>query len=134
MNDLRINNGTPPPAYPNTRSAPPVDEKKLAAEQPTKAAPVKNESFLPAEKLKQQAKPENAVKEAKRLSEELQRRVGGADSQLQFSVDESTGESVIKVMDKATNEMIRQIPSEEMLQIAKALDRFQESFLVNSKA
>ena len=133
MNDLRINNGTPPPAYPNTRSAPPVEEKKVATEQKQAATPLQNASEQ-AEQIKQQSKPENAGKEAKRLSEELQRRVGGADSQLQFSVDESTGESVIKVMDKATNEMIRQIPSEEMLQIAKALDRFQESFLVNSKA
>ena len=133
MIDLRINNGTPPPAYPNTRNAPLVEEKKVAVEQKQASAPAQN-SQGQVEQLKQQAKPENAVKEAKRLSEELQRRVGGADSQLQFSVDESTGESVIKVMDKETNEMIRQIPSEEMLQIAKALDRFQESFLVNSKA
>lgn len=133
MNDLRINNGTPPPVYPGTRSAPLVEEKKVAAEQKQAATPLQNASEQ-AEQIKQQSKPENSLKEAKRLSEELQRRVGGADSQLQFSVDESTGESVIKVMDKATNEMIRQIPSEEMLQIAKALDRFQESFLVNSKA
>ena len=133
MSDLRINNGTPPPVYPNTRSSPAVEEKKVAVEQNQAAMPAQNTQGR-VEQLKQQAKPENAVKEAKRLSEELQRRVGGVDSQLQFSVDESTGESVIKVMDKATNEMIRQIPSEEMLQIAKALDRFQESFLVNSKA
>lgn len=133
MNDLRINNGTPPPAYTNTRSAPPVDEKKLAAEQTTESVSVKTKS-VQAETVKQQIKPESSAKEARRLSEELQRRVGGADSQLQFTVDEETGESIIKVTDKATKEVIRQIPSEEMLQIAKALDRFQESFLVNSKA
>ncbi len=133
MNDLRISNGMPPPVYPGTRSAPLVEEKKVAAEQKQAATSLQN-PLGQAEQIKQQSKPENLFKEAKRLSEELQRRVGGADSQLQFSVDESTGESVIKVMDKATNEIIRQIPSEEMLQIAKALDRFQESFLINSKA
>ena len=133
MNDLRINNGTPPPAYTPTRNSPPVDEKKVVTEAAKSATPAKSEP-TPTEKLKEQAKPESAAKEARRLSEELQRRVGGADSQLQFTVDEDTGKSVIKVTDRQTKEVIRQIPSEEMLQIAKALDKFQESFLVNSKA
>lgn len=132
MNDLRISNSVPPPAYPNTRSTAPEPGVTDASANKVDAQPVKPPT--PNEVNRQEAKAPTSAKEAKRLSEELQRRVGGAESQLQFTVDEATGESVIKVTDKATNEVIRQIPSEEMLQIAKALDRFQESFLVNSKA
>lgn len=44
---------------------------------------------------------------------------------LEFSVDESTGMSVVKVVDTRTKEVIRQIPSEEVLAIAKALDKLQ---------
>jgi flagellar protein FlaG len=52
---------------------------------------------------------------------------------LQFSVDESTGTTVVKLIDKETNEVLRQIPSKEMLSIARALDRVQ-GLLVNAKA
>lgn len=42
---------------------------------------------------------------------------------LLFSVDEDSGRTIVKVVDSATKEVIRQIPSEEILSIAKALDR-----------
>lgn len=54
-------------------------------------------------------------------------------SDLKFTVDESSGVSVVKVVDRATQELIRQIPSEEMLTIAKALDRLQ-GLLVRQQA
>jgi len=40
---------------------------------------------------------------------------------LQFSVDEESGETVVKVVDSETKEVIRQIPSEELLAIANRL-------------
>ena len=46
-------------------------------------------------------------------------------SSLEFSVDQNTGRTVVKVVDKATDTVIRQIPSEEALAIARALDRLQ---------
>lgn len=47
------------------------------------------------------------------------------NSAVQFSMDKDSGSTVIKVMDTATKEVIRQIPSEEMLAIAKALNHIQ---------
>lgn len=47
------------------------------------------------------------------------------NSAVQFSMDKESGSTVVKVMDTATKEVIRQIPSEEMLAIAKALNQFQ---------
>lgn len=44
---------------------------------------------------------------------------------LEFSVDQETGITVVKVMDTQTNEIIRQIPSEEVIVIARALDKLQ---------
>lgn len=44
---------------------------------------------------------------------------------LLFSLDEESGETVIKVVDSSTDEVIRQIPSEEILAISKALDKLQ---------
>ena len=40
---------------------------------------------------------------------------------LKFSIDEDTGKTVIKIMDAQTQEVIRQIPSEEAIDIARAL-------------
>lgn len=44
---------------------------------------------------------------------------------LEFSVDKDTEAVVVKVVDRETREVIRQIPSEEVLNIAKALDKLQ---------
>jgi flagellar protein FlaG len=41
---------------------------------------------------------------------------------LRFSVDESSGRTVVTVLDNETKEVIRQIPSEETLVIAKRLE------------
>lgn len=40
---------------------------------------------------------------------------------LQFTVDQDSGRTIIKVLDSETHEIIRQIPPEELLQIANQL-------------
>jgi flagellar protein FlaG len=52
---------------------------------------------------------------------------------LEFSVDAESGEMLVRVIDRATRQVIRQIPSEEMLAIARALDRMR-GLLVNHDA
>jgi flagellar protein FlaG len=46
--------------------------------------------------------------------------------ELQFSVDETTGRTVVKVTDADTGETIRQIPAEEVLALAHHLDELEE--------
>lgn len=52
---------------------------------------------------------------------------------LQFSVDTESGKTVVKLIDAKSQEVLRQIPSEEMLAIARALGRLQ-GMLVSQKA
>ncbi|HJW24567.1 MAG TPA: flagellar protein FlaG [Rhodocyclaceae bacterium] len=52
---------------------------------------------------------------------------------IQFSLDEDTGFTVVKVVDLQTKEVLRQIPSEEAINIAKALDKL-KGLLIQSKA
>jgi len=59
--------------------------------------------------------------------------VGLVNNSLHFSVDDDTGKTVVKVIDIGTKELIRQIPSEEMLAIAKALDGI-KGLLLHQKA
>jgi flagellar protein FlaG len=55
------------------------------------------------------------------------------DSGLEFSIDEDSHRTVVKVVDQKTKELIRQMPSAEALEISKALDRVQ-GLLINQKA
>lgn len=52
---------------------------------------------------------------------------------LEFSVDEDVHKVVVKVVDQQTGDVIRQMPTKEALEIAKALDRVQ-GLLVKQKA
>ena len=52
---------------------------------------------------------------------------------LQFSIDEDLGVSIVKVIDTESKKTIRQIPTEEVLDIAKALDKLQ-GLLIKQRA
>ena len=65
---------------------------------------------------------ERAVKAANRVLE-------SSASGIEFSVDRSSGKTVVRITDKQTRQVIRQIPSVEMLEIARAIDRLQGTLL-----
>lgn len=44
---------------------------------------------------------------------------------LKFEKDTATGKTVVRVIDSETQQVLRQMPSEEMLAMSKALDRLQ---------
>ena len=52
---------------------------------------------------------------------------------LQFKIDEDSGRVVVQIKDTETDEVIRQIPSEEALEIAKKLDQI-KGLLVKEQA
>jgi flagellar protein FlaG len=54
-------------------------------------------------------------------------------SNLQFSLDEESGRTVVRMIDTQTEEVLRQFPSEEMLAISKSIDRMQ-GLLINREA
>jgi flagellar protein FlaG len=58
----------------------------------------------------------------------------GSSQSLQFSIDEDSKDIVVKVIDQSTKEVVRQIPSEEALQIAKSIDKMQQGLLINQTA
>lgn len=63
--------------------------------------------------------------QVKLASEQINDVLRQFDRNLQFVVDEETGIDVVKVIDSETEEIIRQFPSEEVLAIARALDKLQ---------
>jgi flagellar protein FlaG len=65
------------------------------------------------------AEEEEMLKDATDKANEF---VKTMNQELQFSVDKDTGKTVVKVIDTESRELIRQIPPDEMLAIAKAFD------------
>ncbi|MCM8596750.1 flagellar protein FlaG [Accumulibacter sp.] len=51
------------------------------------------------------------------------------NSNLEFSINADTRQLVVKIIDRTTKEVIRQIPSAEMLALAKALDSIKGLFV-----
>lgn len=54
---------------------------------------------------------------AEEIAEKMNQVASVFSTSLAFSVDKPTGKTVIKVLDRETNEIIRQIPPEEMLRL-----------------
>ncbi len=71
--------------------------------------------------------PDRAQLEA--ATQSVREFVKPINSNLEFSVDHDTGQLVVKIIDRTTKEVIRQMPSEEMLAIAKALDNIKGLFV-----
>jgi flagellar protein FlaG len=64
---------------------------------------------------------------------QLQEFVSSMGRNLNFSVDESTGYSVVRVVNPDTGELIRQLPSEELLKISRDFQRL-NNVLVSQRA
>ena len=94
-------------------------------------------SLDPAETKKSEQKTDaskvNKTKETAKQKETSEQAIGNAVSQLntyvqsinrnlEFNIDTDSGQIVVKVVDSETDEVIRQIPNEEALYIAKQLD------------
>lgn len=64
------------------------------------------------------ASPEDVMEAVHKMRDYMQI----IDRDLHFSIDEQSGVTVIKVVDPATDEVVRQIPSEEALRVVRSLE------------
>lgn len=85
-------------------------------------------------KLADIEKTSRPTKEAiAKAAEDIQNFVNDMGRNLNFSIDETTGYNVVRVVNPETNELIRQLPSEELLKIARNMKEL-GNVLVNQKA
>jgi len=92
---------------------------RLAGEEESAAVPARSEAIKPEQ-------VEAAVNQIQQFTQALTQN-------LKFSIDEDTGKTVIKIVDVQTQEVIRQMPSEEAIKIASALGKIQ-GLLFNGEA
>lgn len=70
-----------------------------------------------------QAGPEALIELVGAALDAVNKSLASAGSSLQFSIDRETNNSVVTMVDGDTGEVIRQIPSEEALAIARSIDQ-----------
>lgn len=78
----------------------------------------------------------NAVPDLDQVAEavrNINQTMQALSQDLEFSIDADSNRTIVKVVDQQTKEVIRQMPTAEALEIAKALDRVQ-GLLIRQKA
>ena len=102
----------------------PAELSPPAAQTPVASPPPVTVSADPPPSTEQLQQAAKAINEAvKQLG----------NSNVEFSVDEGTGITIARVVDGDSHEVIRQIPSQELVDIARNLDRMM-SVLIRDKA
>lgn len=84
------------------------------------------EEIAPKQNEESRGKLDEAVTDLQTQMQQVQR-------DLNFSVDDSTGEVVVKVIDGESGKVVRQIPTEEVLKLAEQLEGAR-SLLFEAKA
>ena len=98
--------------------------------------PVRQPTSPPATSVETQAMAENAVQTEAGSSKASTKALAAAVDQLnasiqtlnrnlEFSIDKNSGNVLVKVVDSQTHEVIRQIPSEQALELAQSLKNYE---------
>ena len=116
----------------NNRSSSSNSAEKVTAQRQTIAVEV-------AEVEAQEIDVELSQEALEKVVSQLNAYIQNTQRDVDFSVDDSTGRVVVRVVDSVSEEVIRQIPSEEMLAISRHLVESLETeqpkgFLIELKA
>ncbi len=122
---------------PVTAQSLPVGSDSAAASADSKPVPTQLAGAVPAAVSSQKSSNDSGVKgkpqqqqqqkpvDEQTLSKSLDKLNNSSmfNAELEFSVDTASGRQVVKVVDKSSQTVIRQIPSEEAIKMSEALDK-----------
>ena len=77
-----------------------------------------------SQKLDSESERKALIDEVKENLDKLNKFIPVTATNLKFEFDEQGDPPIIKVLDKTSEEVIREIPTEEFREVAKALDEF----------
>jgi flagellar protein FlaG len=107
------------PATSATSATAAVDVAKSSVAQATEQAALKREP---------------TIVEVKQAARQLETFMESMNRYLEFRVDQDSGRTIVTVKDKSTGEVVRQIPSEEVLRLAHNLGGKGRTGLLNQTA
>ena len=115
----------------------PVVRANVSELSPSKVKEAGSPETRPTEKTSRpENRPEPPALEKAQLEELVaiaNKRLKSTNAVISFDVDKDTKMVVTTLLDSRTNEVIRQIPSEAVLEIARSIDKF-ASVLIQEKA
>jgi flagellar protein FlaG len=115
-----------PPNISNQTKAP---QQSIKSDAQVVAQVVSTE--IKASGVNEAAQPSREV--VAKAAAQLQEFVSSMGRNLNFSIDETTGYNVVRVVNPDTGELIRQLPSEELLKISRDFQRL-NNVLVSQRA
>jgi flagellar protein FlaG len=107
-----------------------MDVQAIAGLTPPAVAPAVAGTAAPASQAvapdrSKAAAPAPTLAQVNEAVSSINRAMSAQSRGLEFSVDASSHRTIVKVIDSQTKELIRQIPSVETLEIARALEQAQ---------
>ncbi|MDR0233452.1 MAG: flagellar protein FlaG [Zoogloeaceae bacterium] len=125
---------------PDWQRQPGVDAQTILSSQNRRGQVASQTNVQQQEAVSGRTVASDETGQAKEDLEELQKGVDNLNAfitpyntSLNFSVDKESGRLVVKVIDKETEEVVKQFPSEEALRISRSLEQLQ-GLLVQQKA
>ncbi len=98
----------------STKASSVVSSVNVVADKVATTAPAETASTVKRDEVSQSDSLQSAVAQINEYMQNVERS-------LQFTIDEDSGKDVVTVLDKKTEEIIRQFPSEEVLVIARQI-------------
>lgn len=114
----------------------PIDNKKSQASGTGKPLPGSGEGKIVPQSGNSEpvTKPVDLSKSIEKTVEQISEFVNANARGLRFRLDDASGHMVVTVLNPNSGEVIRQIPTEEFLQIASTLRQYGEVHLVDKEA
>jgi len=120
-NDLLVQSGLQ-----NLQVQAEANQQRVSKQEPVNVVPeaeveAKQEGVISALSQEQQQENKEALQEkVAQLNDHMQ----SLNRSLQFSIDEVSGETIVKVIDAETKELVRQIPSQEVIDARNAVEQY----------
>jgi flagellar protein FlaG len=108
-----------------TAVAQPAPTRVQTGQPPATAAPVLPNNGIRVTAASQAAPVAINQAELTRSLEEINRFLQPVNGDIIFSQDDDTGRTIVKIIDTKTQTVLRQIPTKEVVEIAKELDKLQ---------
>lgn len=121
MDIIRITSADQGVAGPGTQQP----TRQLPPQIPAAAAPAVPANGIRVDAQQPAAPVATSQAELTRSLEAINRFLQPIASDITFSQDDQTGKTIVKIVDTKTQTLLRQIPSQEALEMAKQLDKLQ---------
>lgn len=99
-----------------------IDKLNAATTHPVQRTPSPAANVAKAGEPAQDAADPKLMQAIQRATAQLDSYMKSMNRSLEFRVDEASGRTVVSVRDSETGELIRQIPGEDVLRMARHMD------------